>query len=42
MNEINKSFYPKDMFEFIHHPKYISNVEVQNGSNVKIQLVWIG
>jgi hypothetical protein len=22
MNESNKSFYPSDMFEFIHHPKY--------------------
>jgi hypothetical protein len=22
MNENNKSFYPSDMFEFIHHPKY--------------------
>jgi hypothetical protein len=21
MNENNKSFYPSDMFEFIHHPK---------------------
>jgi hypothetical protein len=21
-NENNKSFYPRDMFEFIHHPKY--------------------
>jgi hypothetical protein len=22
MNENNKSFYPSDMFEFIHHPEY--------------------
>jgi hypothetical protein len=22
MNESNKSFYPSDMFEFIHHPEY--------------------
>jgi hypothetical protein len=22
MNENNKSFYPLDMFEFIHHPEY--------------------
>jgi hypothetical protein len=22
MNENNRSFYPSDMFEFIHHPKY--------------------
>jgi hypothetical protein len=22
MNENNKFFYPSDMFEFIHHPKY--------------------
>jgi hypothetical protein len=22
MNERNKSFYPSNMFEFIHHPKY--------------------
>jgi hypothetical protein len=22
MNENNKSFYPLDMFEFIHHPNY--------------------
>jgi hypothetical protein len=22
MNENNKSFYPSDMFEFIHHPQY--------------------
>jgi hypothetical protein len=22
MNENNKSFYPSDMSEFIHHPKY--------------------
>jgi hypothetical protein len=22
MNGNNKSFYPRDMFEFIHHPKY--------------------
>jgi hypothetical protein len=22
MNENNKSIYPLDMFEFIHHPKY--------------------
>jgi hypothetical protein len=22
MNENNKSFFPRDMFQFIHHPKY--------------------
>jgi hypothetical protein len=22
MNQISKSFYSRDMFEFIHHPKY--------------------
>jgi hypothetical protein len=22
MNENNKSFYPLDMFDFIHHPEY--------------------
>jgi hypothetical protein len=22
MNKYNKSFYPSDMFEFIHHPEY--------------------
>jgi hypothetical protein len=22
MKDYNKSFYPSDMFEFIHHPKY--------------------
>jgi hypothetical protein len=22
MNENKKSFYPSDMFEFIHHPEY--------------------
>jgi hypothetical protein len=22
MNENNKSFYPSNMFEFIHHPEY--------------------
>jgi hypothetical protein len=22
MNENSKSFYPRDMFKFIHHPKY--------------------
>jgi hypothetical protein len=25
MNENNKSIYPSDMFEFVHHPKYGCN-----------------